>query len=235
MTIWELIIRLVVAIIILSVMTKITGSKQIAQMTFYDYISGIVVGTLAGELTINNNVPILLGIVAIILFFAHSVLISYYSRKSIILRRFLVGKPVFLISRGEIQYDGLKRAKLDINILLSQLRMQGYFDINDVNYAILEPEGTVSIMPKGFARQLRASDLAIAKSDDSLRANIVIDGKIMYNNLTAYQKDEKWLINTLVEKGYREIGNLALVTLTEQGTLHVFEKQYSGNNRSTLM
>ena len=235
MTFLELIVRFMLAIFLLTIMTKITGSKQIAQMTFYDYISGVVVGTLAGELTINSKVPILYGAAATILFFLHSVLISFCSRKSIRFRRFFVGKPVFLISQGEIQYDGLKRAKLDLNVLLSQLRMQGYFAINDVNYAILEPEGTVSIMPKDAARQLRASDLEVPPKDDSLPINVVIDGKIMCTNLSAYNKDEEWLLKTLKEKGFPDVHRLTLVTLNGEGTVYVYEKQFNGTNRSSLM
>lgn len=231
----ELLFRIVITVLLLSVMTKISGSKQIAQMTFYDYIAGIVVGTLAGELSINHAVPIGYGMFSIIFFYLHSILLSYSSRKSIHIRRFLVGKPIILIARGEIQFSALKRAKFDLNILLSQLRMQGYFHIEDVNYAILEPEGTVSIMPKSSARSLKAKDLKLPLEDDSLPANVVIDGTIMRENLKAYQKDEDWLNSCLQAMGYPDIRELALVTLNESGELTVHKKILENENHTVII
>ncbi|WP_394920662.1 DUF421 domain-containing protein [uncultured Robinsoniella sp.] len=235
MDIWELLFRSILTIIILSVMTKISGAKQIAQMTFYDYIAGIVVGTLAGELTINHTVPIFYGILSIMIFFLHSILLSFYSRKSITLRRILVGKPIFLIARGLIQYDGLKQAKFDINLLLSQLRTQGYFDISEVQYAILEPEGSISIMPKDFARPPKSSDFSLPAKDDSLRANIIIDGKIMKHNLAPYGKDQTWLMEELNRQGYQDQKKITLATLSDSGILTVLPKHNNNSKRSSLM
>lgn len=235
MNIWELLIRSVLTIIILSVMTKISGAKQIAQMTFYDYIAGIVVGTLAGELTINHTVPIFYGVLSIMIFFLHSILLSFYSRKSITLRRILVGKPIFLIAKGLIQYDGLKQAKFDINLLLSQLRTQGYFDISEVQYAILEPEGSISIMPKDFARPPKSSDFSLPYQDDSLPANIIIDGKIMKHNLVPYGKDHAWLMEELNRQGYPDPKKITLATLSDSGILTILPKHNNNSKRSSLM
>ena len=220
MNIYQLIIRVITAIVALSILTKINGSKLISQMTSYDYITSIVVGSLAAILSIDNKVNAFYIIIGISLFMFSSLLTAFLSRKSIKIRRVLNGDPIFLVADGEIQYDGIKRAKFNVNLLLSELRSLGYFDINDIKYAILESKGTLSVLPKGFARNVKVSDLNIQAQDDSLLANVIIDGKIVYGNLQYFQKDEAWLHNEL-KKQNASIKDILLATINENSELAI--------------
>lgn len=220
MNIYQLILRVVASIAILSVLTKINGSKLISQMTSYDYITSIVVGSLAAVLCVDTELNAFYIIIAIALFMCSSLLTAFLSRKSIKIRRVLNGDPIFLVADGKIQYDGIKRAKFNVNLLLSELRSLGYFDINDVKYAILESKGTLSVMPKGFARNVKVSDLDIQAQDDSLLANVIIDGNIIYGNLQSFKKDQAWLLDRLNKQNIA-VKDVLLATINENNELSV--------------
>ena len=222
--IYQLILRVLAAIAALSVLTKINGSKLISQMTSYDYITSIVVGSLAAILSIDSKINAFYIIIAISMFMFSSLLTAFLSRKSIKIRRILNGDPIFLVADGEIQYDGIKRAKFNVNLLLSELRSLGYFDINDIKYAILESKGALSVLPKGFARNVKVSDLNIPAQDDSLLANVIIDGKIISGNLQFFRKDEAWLHGEL-KKQNASIKDILLATINENCELAIHARK----------
>ncbi len=231
----EIALRIVICAAVLIIFAKIDGAKQISQLTFFDYIVGITVGSIAGALCIDDNIPIHLGVLAIVLFMLLNLLISFVTNKSIVLRRLLIGEPIFLLAKGEVLYDGLKRSRFDLNDLLRELRVLGYFDISEINYAILEPSGALSVLPKAYARPPKVSDMALKLSEDVLKANVVIDGKALEGNLRAFNKDTAWLESELKKQGYMRLKDVVLATLDENELLTVFLKKESGKKHNSLM
>ena len=164
------------------------------------------------------------GIVAILTFGFISYLVSIITMKNMALRRFLIGVPTIIIDDGKINLEGLKKAKIDINDLLEECRQMNYFDISEISYAIMEVDGKLSVLPKSKYKPPTLNDLGIKKEKEALSSNVIIDGKLMINNLKNSNKDINWLNKELSKCGHSNYKNILLATITN-GTLTVFEKR----------
>ena len=217
-------IRSIVSLIVLFVITKLLGKKQVSQLSLFDYVIGISIGNFAAEITINIEAQFIDGIVAMTIFGLIAYLVSIITMKSILLRRFFMGVPTILIQNGKILEKNLKKVKFDVNDLLEECRSQGYFEISEIEYALMESKGTLSILPKGEYKPLNIKDMNIKPTKQSLTANVIIDKKIMYNNLKNMNKDENWLNEQLKQKGYKTKENILLATLDVNEKLTIYEK-----------
>ena len=210
---FDVTIRAISSLVTLFLVTKMLGKKQVSQLSLFDYVIGISIGNFAAEMTINLESNEINGIWAVILFGLFAYLISYFTMKSIKLRRFFMGTPTVLIQNGKILEQNLKKVKFDINDMLEEIRGAGYFDLSQVEYAILEANGEVSILPKSEYRPLTPKDMKLKVTKEGLCSNIIIDGKIMHNNLKNINKDEKWLDKALKVKGYADLSKILLATV----------------------
>lgn len=216
-------VRAISSFVTLFLATKLLGKKQISQMSLFDYVVGISIGNFAAEMTINTESNEINGIYAVILFGLCAYVISYLTMKSMWMRRFFSGTPTVVIQDGKLLNKNMSKTKLDINDLLEQLRMQGYFDIKEIEYAILEVNGTISVLEKPLYQPVTCKDMKIKTEKSSILANIIIDGKIMYNNLKLLNKDESWLLQELNVKG-KKIENILLATLDVNENLNIYDK-----------
>lgn len=229
----EILLRTLLAIAVLFVLARLEGPKQVSQLTFYDYIVGITAGSIAATLCIDTETDIWVCVLAVTLFMLSSLLFSFLATKSIVMRRLLMGQPIFLIDKGLILRDGLRRARFNLSDLMRELRSLGYFDINKINYAILESNGMVSVMPKSGDRPPTAAEHGMNLPEDGIFANVVEDGKILKCNLRAFGKSAKWLSAELSRQGY-ELGGVMLATLDEKGELSVYGKADSPSSRTVF-
>ena len=230
----EVFLRTLLAIAVLLLLARLDGPKQISQLTFYDYIVGITAGSIAAAMCIETDINIWFALIAIVLFMLSSFAISMLTSKSIVMRCLLTGTPVFLMDRGKIMYDGLKHAHFDINDLLRELRVMGYFSPAEVNYAILETNGTVSVMPKAADRPATAAEQGLALPEDGISANVVIDGKLLHANIAAMDKTDDWVLSEIENQNAGDLKNIALATLDDQGNLSVYPKEKSPSRRTVL-
>lgn len=221
---WDVTIRSLLSLVTLFFVTKLIGKKQVSELSLFDYVIGITIGNFAAEMTINLESNELNGILAVIIFGLVAYIVSKLTMKSIKLRRYFIGVPTMIIQDGKILYEPLRKMKMDINDLLEQCRMSGYFDISEIEYAILEASGDLSILPKAEYKPLTPKDMNIAVDKSSLCANVIIDGKIMDNNLKIINKSSKWLLNQLKHKKYNDVSKLLLVTVDNQQKLNIYEK-----------
>lgn len=215
--------RSVFSLIILFFITKLMGKKQVSELSLFDYVIGISIGNFTAEMVMNFDYQYINGIIAISTFGIVSFLVSLITLKSITLRRFIIGVPTVIIEDGKISLNALKQVKLDINDLLEQCRTEGYFDISEISYAILEVNGKLSILPKSDYQVPNLKDLKIKKSKAYLSANVIIDGNLMEENLKMSNKNLEWLNKELEKQGHINYKNILLATITN-GTLSVFEK-----------
>lgn len=197
----ETIIRGLISLITLFLITKLMGKKQISELSLFDYVMGISIGNFAAEITTNMDNQFINGIVAIVLFGVVAYIISKITMKSIKLRKFFMGVPTIIIQNGKLLENGLKKAKIDVNDLLEECRTNGYFDLSDIEFAIMEANGNVSFLPKGENKPLTIKDMNLKAEKQGLCANVIIDGKIMDKNLSNINKNKKWLDNELKVKG----------------------------------
>ena len=227
-------IRAISSLITLFLITKMLGKKQVSQLSLFDYVIGISIGNFAAEMTINLESNELNGIWAVVLFGLFAYLVSYLTMKSIVLRRFFMGTPTILVQDGKILENNLKKMKFDINDMLEEIRISGYFDLSQVEYAILEPNGEVSILPKTEYRPITPKDMKIKVGREGLCSNVIIDGKIMHNNLKNINKDEKWLYKAIKVKGYNDISKILLATVDINDKIVIYERNYNIESKNVL-
>lgn len=227
----ETVIMAIVSIVVLFVLTKLMGKKQISQLSFFDYAIGISIGSIAAETAVSTTTPFHLSIIAMIIYGGISILVSYLSMKSIRARRLLVGAPVTLIKDGKILVDGLKKSKIDINELLSEARQNGYFDIANISHCVMETNGKFSFIPTSNVKPLTASDVNITVPQETPLANVIIDGKIMEQNLVCLGKSVDWLKSKFSQKNI-DIKNVLLATMSEEYELDYYERNGTANSMS---
>lgn len=212
------------SIVVLFLMSKVMGRKQVSELNLFDYIIGISIGSIAAEMTLNDDIDFFEGVFAILIYAIISYLITMLTIKSIRARRLITGGPTVLIQNGKILYKNLKKSKLDVNDLLQEARTDGYFDLSQVEYALMEPNGKVSFLLKSKYQPATKKDLKIKSPYEGLCANVIIDGKVMKNNLKELGKEEDWLMTRLKNNHYDNIDNLILVILDSNEQLTIYEK-----------
>lgn len=194
----KLLIFSFVSVAFLFIISKLMGKKQIAQLEFIDYVMGISIGSISAEMaTDTGDTPFYYYLIGMTVFFLFDMFVSFLGRKGPAMKHFFKGFPEMIIYNGEIQYKALKKSKLDINEVLSMCREKGYFDLNDVAFAVFETSGTLSIMPKGNVRPTVIEDIRGEYNESSLPYYLVVDGHISYSTLNELGKDVGWLF----EKG----------------------------------
>lgn len=218
--------RSLFSLIALFLVTKIIGKKQVSELSLFDYVIGISIGNFAAEMTINMDAPYIHGIIALMVFGIIAFSVSFLTMKSITLRRWIIGTPTLIIQNGKILEKNLKKVMIDINDLLEQCRSAGYFDLTEIEYAIMEANGKLSILPVSEYKPVTPKDMQLKVSASSLCANIIIDGNIMKNNLKNMNKDEVWLLKELKVKGYQK-KDILLATLDEQEKLTIYKRNES--------
>lgn len=234
MDFFYVVIKSVVSIIVLFFLTKIMGRKQISQLNLYDYVVGITIGSVAAEISTNIDSDFFSGIIVMSVYSLVSIIISYLTEKSINLRRFFIGVPIVIMENGQILEDSLKKSKFDINDLLQEARINGYYDLSQINYAIMEANGTISFLPKKMFSNVLCSDINLLVEDDSIVSNVIIDGVVMENNLKSIGKNKKWLLDSLKKMGYEKINDLILVICDKDYKLSVFNRNVDKKYKKVL-
>lgn len=229
----EVLLRSILSFAFILILAEFLGAKQISQLTFSDYILGITLGSMASTLAIDDSLPVWYGITGMAVFALFTFIVNLLNRKTIWGRRLLEGKPHVLIEDGKISYKELKRAQFSVNDLLRELRTQGYFNIADVNHAIQETNGMLSVLPKSAKRQVVTEDLNLTLPEQGLCANLIIDGNIMTANLRAMGRDVNWLLNEL-EKQQVKPEDVLLATLDTDYKLSAYIKDGTEKKRSIL-
>lgn len=230
----DIFLRSLVSVVFLFLITELMGKKQISQLNMFDYIIGISIGSIAASLSVDDSINYVDGIFSMLVYGGIATIISILTTKSIKLRRIFTGTPSILIGNGKIDYHNLKKSRLDINDLLQIARENGYYNISEINYAILEPSGKVSFLPKAKYVPTTPNDMKIKVSDNSICSNLVIDGVIMENNLKNIDKNRDWLITRLNKLGFDDVSKLVLVICDNKEKLTVFEKTSNLNNKRVL-
>ncbi|MDO4542570.1 MAG: DUF421 domain-containing protein [Bacillota bacterium] len=220
----DITLRSLFSIITLFFLAKLIGPRQIAQLTFYDYVIGISVGSIAAAIAIDQDLSLWLGLWSMAVYIGVSYFMAISGNKSIKARRFFSGTPKVLLYQGKIIEKNLKSQKMDLNDFLAACRVNGYFDLNELEYAIMENNGNISFMPKSPKAPLTPEDMEIFAEPAQLTANVIIDGNIMERHLASIGKNEEWLKAQLLSNGGYEIRDILLATANERGDFHIYLK-----------
>ena len=186
-------IRTVILYILVLVIMRMMGKREIGQLQPFELAIAIMIADLASIPMANIGIPIFSGIIPILALLMMHLIISNINLKSINMRKIICGKPTILIYRGKIDEKDLKKEKFTINELQERLRGNNVFNIGDVEYAILETSGQITVIQKPDKRTTIPADFDIMPEYEGIPYDLVIDGKIMHENLKAIGKDEIWL------------------------------------------
>lgn len=225
MSILITILRTLAAIMTLQIIPRLVGVRQLSHMTYYDYTISITIGSLSAAMALDQRIPIYMPFIAISLFSAMTWLQGTLTSKSLFFRRLLTGKPTILIDDGHILRSALKKHRLDMNDLLVACRCENIFHIEDVSYAIMEPNGSISFLLKKEKQQVIKEDLNLNLTKENVYTNLVIDGVIMHRQLKQLGKDEAWLKHECFLKGYEDISELLLVCSDGKGVFLCYPRQ----------
>lgn len=217
-----------ISFFIILFLARISGKQQIAQLTFLDYIVAITAGSIASSLTIvaiNDFGPILVGLLT---WFIWSLLIGFLSMKSRILSKIFHGNPTILIQNGKIMEKNIsKLPNYQLEDLRAQLRDNGIFRMADVEFAILETSGQLSVLKKSQQQPVTRQDLNLETNYEGLSRKVIFEGKIINSNLKALNLTEKWLKNELKKQGISNIKGVMYAAIDTQG--NIFVDRYEDN------
>ncbi len=182
-----------VSIIVLFLMTKLIGNKQMSNLSLFDYINGITIGSIAAEMATSEYEDFWGCFIAIIIYSLVVILLAYLSQKSVALRRFFTGKSILLFDRGKFYKKNFSTAKIDMNEFLTAIRNQGYFCLDDIESVFLEQNGSVSVLPKDAKRPATPDDIKVRVHQTRAETVIILDGKLLEDNLKYTGNNLDWL------------------------------------------
>ena len=217
-------VKSLVAAVVLFVLARLMGKKQISQLTFFDYTVGISIGSIAANMSVDQRISIKLGIISMLVWAMFPILLSIISTHSIIARRILDGTPTILIQKGMFIEKNLKKSKLTVNDLLEELRLKDVFNITDVEVATLETNGKLSIQKVVSSQTPTLSDLKLPSTYTGLVANVIIDGKLMKENMKQVSIDEMWINNEMIKNNINAVKDILLATCDSKRNIHFYKK-----------
>jgi uncharacterized membrane protein YcaP (DUF421 family) len=217
----EMAIRTAIVFFALYVWCRILGRKLISQITFFDFVSGITLGTISGSIMFSQYVPLTVGLVGLSLFALFALIIDIMVLKSFRARKILDSEPTLIVKNGEVLEEGMKKARLTMDDLLMLLRKKNVFYVDEVDTALFEIDGTVSVLKKSKSLPVTPKDLKIVSSSRGLPQTFIIDGEILENSLDAIGKDKLWVESILHSKGISKVDDVALAQIDQQDQVYI--------------
>lgn len=228
----EILLRSVITFIGLLVLTLLMGRKQLSQITFFDYIVGITIGSIAASIVVDRSIGIIDGIIATVVWCTMPIIIGFIAVKNIAFRRLIDGEPKVLIQNGIIINKNMLKEKYNMGDLLMQLRDNSVFDITEIEFAILEPNSNLSVLKKSQYNPVTPKDMNIPTNYKGIMTELIIDGRIISQHLKIANKDEKWLLDQLKSKNIDNINNVVFAGLQTDGQLYISLKTDSTGTHS---
>ena len=209
MEIIKVILTALLSVSSLFIITKIMGHKQVAQLDFFDYVSGITIGSIGAELATELEKPYK-PLIALAIYGLASLLLNLLAHKIPRIRKYINGTPTILMNDGNLYRKNLKKAKLDLSEFMLLCREQGYFDLDEIQTAIFEHNGKLSILPKAANRPATPDDLKITAKATHIGVEVIMDGRVMGENLSRMGRDVNWLTKQLMIQGCKDAKEIFL-------------------------
>lgn len=219
---WDMTFRSILAFLTILILTRIIGKKQLSQLTFFHYVTGITFGSIAAQISTQHDAHFWDGFISLIWWTILTLLISFISLKSTWARKVFEGRPTILIQNGTIIQNGMKKARLHTDELSMLLREQGIFSFDEVLHAVFETNGELSILKKPVYASATKQDV---KADVSIPrqmpTEIISKGEIVRNNLLQLDLTEDWLQHKLKAENVKSIEDVYFAQVLENGSLYI--------------
>nr|WP_323372905.1 DUF421 domain-containing protein [Tumebacillus lacus] len=209
-------LRTLVGFVVLLMLTRILGKKQISQMTFFTYITGIALGNIAGDMVVHRDITVLDGVTGMVLWAVLTLVVEFASLKSSKARVLLDGEPTIVIKEGRVLERAMASNRLNMDDLSMLLRNKDVFSVGEVDYAILEPNGELSVLKKVKPPQNRRRFLP---------TELIVDGQLVERNLAKLHRTREWLESKLRQEGVESLEDVFFVELQEDGSLYVDRRE----------
>lgn len=232
--IWQAAARSIISIIVLFGFTRLSGKKQISQLSFFHYVIGISIGSIAAAYAVDKELEFTGFLVSMIIYGVFPLILSQMNIKNYKFRKFLNGSPTILIQDGKIIENNLRKTKINVNELLEECRLKNAFNISEVEFAILETNGQVSVQPKSENLPVTIKDMAIDSKYKGLCANIIIDGNIIDETLQCLGKTKKWAENEIKKSGVTDISDILLAFMDSNGKISIYKKSDSPKVKTVI-
>ena len=227
MTVSELVSRLAIAFLTLLILTRIMGRKEISQMTFFNFVSGISIGTIGASLAIDSTLSVRNGLIALVVWSIFKIAIGLIDIKTKRIREIIEGQTKILIKNGKIMEDALRSVRLDVDALNALLREKNVFSVFDVDYAIFEIDGKLSVMKKETQQFVTKSDMGIQQNKPHIypiSTEVITDGRIISVNLKKLNLTNEWLEQQLQSSGIKSVTDVFYAEVGKDGNLYIDKK-----------
>lgn len=221
----EITLRAVAAFAAVVFITRMVGKSQVGGLTITDWVNGIVVGSIAACLVTELNEPAGYYIFGLLLFMLLTIVSQWAGLKLRPVHKILSDEPTVVVHNGKILEGNMRKMRYTVDDLTSQLRQRRAFNLSDVEYAIAEPNGNLSVLLKSQATPLTPRDIKVPTSYKGVPSELVVDGVIIQQNLKQNSLDEKWLLEELHKQGIQSLKEVFFATLDNDGKLYVDKKR----------
>ena len=221
-------VRAIMVYILVLIVMRLMGKREIGQLQPFELVISIMIADLASIPMTDPGVPIFNGLVPILGLLAMHLLITVLNIKSVNLRKITCGKPTILVYRGKIDEEALKKERFTISELQERLRGKDVFNLGDVEFAILETNGEISVITKPNKMNVTREDMNIEADYEGLPYDLIVDGKIMYENLNKIGKDKRWLLKQ-IEKFKCMPEDVLIATMDGKGNFFCQQKERKKN------
>ena len=213
---------------VLFLVAKFIGHKQIAQLDFFDYITGITIGSIAAEMATELEEP-WKPLIAIVIYGVVTLLLSIVANKFPRTRKYLNGTPTILMDNGKLYRENMKKSKLDLSEFMVMCRQQGYFDLTNIQTAVFECNGKLTILPVSSQRPITPNDMNLAPKQELLFTEVIMDGRVLDDNLKRMGLDLNWLNKQLEQRHIHSPKDVFLAICDRNMKFVLYEKGSSKN------
>ena len=220
----NVILTSILSALALFIIAKLFGHKQMAQLDFFDYITGITIGSIAAELATELEEP-WKPLIAMIVYGGITLALALITNKIPKLRKYINGTPTIFMDNGKLYRKNMKKAKIDLSEFMVMCRQEGYFNLNDIQTAVFEYNGRLTILPKATKRPVNPLDINLVPSPEKINTEVIMDGKVLTENLKRMGLNFEWLEKELKIQGFKNAKEIFLGICDENKTLTLFKNE----------
>lgn len=214
-------VQIFITYLVLLYFTRLMGRKLISQMTFFDFVFGVIIGSVAANMSVNRQQPLVSGMSVLLTLTIIVILIDFLNLKNFRLLKITGSEPIVIIENGKLIIENMRRERLILPDLMMMLRENNAFNIADVEYALFETNGKLSVLMKSQKRPTTPADMGLDTKYSGLTADIIMDGKVMSENLQAINLNDEWLNIELGKRGINSPKDVFYGGLDTQGNLYL--------------
>ncbi|MBR5202088.1 MAG: DUF421 domain-containing protein [Clostridia bacterium] len=222
MELLNVVLTSILSALALFIIAKIMGHKQMSQLDFFDYITGITIGSIAAELATELEKPwkplIAMGVYGVV-----AVILTLLTSKLPKTRKLINGTPTIIMNNGKLYRENMKKAKLDLTEFMVLCRQKGFFNLDDIQTAVFEYNGQLTILPKSNKRPANPEDLNISPNPEYISTEVIMDGRILEENLKRMGLDHIWLEKQIKEQGFKNAKEIFLGLCDQNKQLTLFK------------